>query len=150
MKVYLATYGAYSDFEVVRVFARREDAEAYELSDDVEEFEVEEGPVETRLWHTIRWFSNEPDGEHQQTIHTGRTFTLMNPRHEHSGRRDYDGRPRHVEHRWDSESLTVGGWDIERVRKVYGELRAEWLNCKALGMVWDPNKAEWTPGEVDA
>jgi hypothetical protein len=44
----------------------------------------------------------------------------------------------------------VSGWQVERIRKVFGELRAQWLNCKALGMVWDSAKGEWTAGEVDA
>ncbi|MBG0828536.1 hypothetical protein HS041_12230 [Planomonospora sp. ID67723] len=152
MKVYLATYGSYSDYEVRRVFARREDAEAYELADDVEEFEVEAGPVETRFWHTLDWYPGDPD-ERQYEARPGRFHTIVNPREICSLPRDYDGHPRRIEHRWSPRPiglgcLSVGGWDIERVRKVYGELRAEWLNCQALGMVWDPQRLEWTPGEM--
>ena len=84
-------------------------------------------------------------------------YKTRNPDEMMPDRLDYDGRWERVEHRWKggygdrgSGVLEVQGWDIERVRKVFGELRAEWLNCKALGMVWDREKFEWTPGEVDA
>lgn len=155
MKVYLATHGAHSDYQVLHAFARREDAEAYELADDVEEFELREGPVETRDWYSLEWYTAEPDGEHTvEGSFTNQTYRLTNPRPARSRRRDYDGRPHRVEHSWRpcvrGSSLNVEGWDLERVQKIYGELRAEWLNCKALGMVWDSQKCEWTPGEVDA
>ncbi|MGW4422544.1 DUF7336 domain-containing protein [Streptosporangium sp. NPDC004631] len=154
MKVYLATHGSHSDFEVLRVFANREDAEAYELADNVDEFEVGDKPVETRPWHSISWYPDEPDGEHEREFRDGRTFTLTNPRPEYASCRDYDGRPNHVEHQWHpckgSGRLYVEGWDIERVRKVYGEQRAVWLSNKTLGMVWDPEKLEWTAPEVEA
>jgi hypothetical protein len=38
MIIYLATRGEYSDYRVCHAFARREDAEAYKLGDDVAEF----------------------------------------------------------------------------------------------------------------
>lgn len=158
MKVYLATSGSYSDYQVLHVFTRREDAEAYELADDVEEFELHDGPVEARIWHQLSWWPDEPDGEHTvEGGFSGHTYTLTNPRPIRSYRQDFDGRPNYVEHRWDpgyhtngKSSLIVQGWDPERIRKVYGELRAEWLSRKALGHVWDSEKCEWTPGEVDA
>lgn len=159
MKVYLATHGAHSDYQVLHAFARREDAEAYELAGHVEEFELHEGPVETRAWYALEWYTDEPDGEFEMPMPgVGHIepymLKLTNPRPMAAHRRDYDGRPRRVEHAWRptvrGSCLHVEGWDRERVLKVYGELRAEWLNCKALGMVWDPQKCEWTPGEVDA
>ncbi|KAB8186895.1 hypothetical protein FH608_046240 [Nonomuraea phyllanthi] len=161
MKVYLATSGAYSDYEIDHVFARREDAEAYELADRVEEFELHEGPVETRVWYSLTWWPDEPDGDHEVPMsgHGHRPdymLTLTNPRPIEGRRRDFDARPNHVEHRWmggyakGKASLTVEGWDAERVLKVYGERRAEWLNNRTLGMVWDSEKCVWTPGEVDA
>jgi hypothetical protein len=162
VKVYLATSGSYSDYTIHHVFARREDAEAYELAENVEEFELREGPVETRPWHELTWWPDEPDGVHEVPMSgVGHTkpymLRLTNPRQMKSIRRDFDGRPNFVAHVWHSgrgtngkSSLIVEGWDPERVFKVYGELRAEWLNCKALGMVWDSEKCEWTPGELDA
>lgn len=159
MKVYLATSGSYSDYQVLHVFTRREDAEAYPLADEVEEFDLHEGPVETRIWHSLTWWPDEPDGDHEVPMPGGggcepHMLTLTNPRPMQASPWDFDGRPNHVEHRWRSgsatngrSSLVVEGWDRERVVKVYGELRAAWLNCKALGMVWDSEKCEWTPGE---
>lgn len=162
MKVYLATSGSYSDYTIDHVFLKREDAEAYELSDDVEEFDLHEGPVKTRIQYSLAWWPDEPDGDHEVPVsgwgtRPDYTITLTNPRPMDAHRRDFDGRPNHVEHRWHPgvhtngrSSLIVQGWDLERVHKVYGELRAAWLNCKTLGMVWDSEKCEWTPGEVDA
>ncbi|MER7361906.1 hypothetical protein [Nonomuraea wenchangensis] len=60
MKVYIAvsTYESY-DYEaghqVLRVFARREDAEAYDLADNVLEFDVEEKPLEVRPRYVVTW-----------------------------------------------------------------------------------------------
>lgn len=154
MKVYLATDGSYSDFEVRRVFARREDAEAYGLSDAVHEFEVEEGPVETRPWYRLSWYPDEPDGESEHEGHSGRTFTLVNPREVWQAR-DYDGCPDRIEHAWrrcvrESGGLDVEGWDLDLVRRTFDELRTEWLNNKALGMVWDCDKLEWTAPEAES
>lgn len=132
MKVYLATAGEYSDYGVVHVFARREDAEAYSLADDVEEFEVREGPIEVRTWHFLMWEPAIPD-------RPASTTAAANPL-EHSDERDYDGRPKHVEHRWDERrpygrtSLTVQGWDLERVRKVYSEQRAQYIARQDMGV----------------
>ena len=46
-RVYLATSGTY-DYRVQAVFTRREDAESFGLADDVEEFELHDGPLEVR------------------------------------------------------------------------------------------------------
>lgn len=160
MKVYLATSGSYSDYRVLGVFARLRDAEAYELADDVEEFELKEGPQEVRSWHTLRWEPDRPEPEY--VVHFSWSppggSKIPNPTEDsHPQRRDYNGHYKTVEHRWVGHpgkagcgALVVSGWDVERIRKVFGELRAEWLNNKALGMVWDSTKFEWTPGEVDA
>jgi hypothetical protein len=122
MKVYLATSGEYSDFRVRHVFARREDAESYELGDDVEEREVRDGPVEVRSWHRLYWHPGKPDAD------DGDSFALGNP-WSSSRPSDFDGRARLVEHRWDDTAggrvLTVEGWDLDGVRKVYSEQRAQ-------------------------
>lgn len=127
MKVYLATAGEYSDYQVVRVFARQEDAANYELADEWEEYEVDEGPVEVRTWHVLDWVPGLPDRE-QTNAHGA------NP-HMWSDRRDFDGHPRRVEHRWlvgrpIGDQLIVGGWDLDGVRKVYSEQRAQWIARK--------------------
>lgn len=61
MKVYLATRGVYSDFHVVHVFAREEDAASYALADDYEGFELVDGPIEVRDWHVLAWWPDLPD-----------------------------------------------------------------------------------------
>jgi hypothetical protein len=121
--VYLATSGEYSDYRVQHVFARREDAESYALGEDVEERELQEGPVEVRDWHQLNWRPGHPDRE-------GTDAHVSNPWH-FTSQRDYDGRAAHVQHRWlthaqfqpATEVLIVEGWDLERVRKVYSEQR---------------------------
>jgi hypothetical protein len=122
VKVYLATSGEYSDYRVCHVFTRREDAEAYELGEDVVEFQLHDGPVEVRVWHIMYWNPGQPD-------HEGKPgYQLPNP-HYFEDRRDYDGDPRHVEHHWvgATPQFQVGGWDLDRVRKVYSEQRAQKL-----------------------
>lgn len=130
MKVYLATAGEYSDYRVVQAFARREDAEAYVLADDVEEFEVADGPIEVRSWHCLRWDPATPDAPATRRH-------AANPA-EWDYRRDFDGRPKWTEHSWNSSQhgtfLNVQGWDLERVRKVYSEQRAQHIARKDMGL----------------
>lgn len=125
--VYLATAGAYSDFRVVAAFTREEDARAYELADDVQEFELHDGPIEVRTWHEIRWWPQLPDNTDDDT-------RIENP-YEDTQQRDFDGREGHAAHLWskdrrDGDTLTVGGWDLERVRKTYSEQRAQYIATK--------------------
>jgi hypothetical protein len=125
VKVYIATSGEYSDYTICHVFARQEDAEAYEGASRVEEFEVRDGPVEMRPWHTLMWRANHPDGERDSSH-------LAHP-YESSWPQDFDGRPDHVAHYWAGPPertgpiLTVQGWDLTRVRKVYSEQRAQYI-----------------------
>lgn len=133
MKIYLATSGEYSDFGVVHAFARREDALAYQLGDDVLEFEVHVGPIEVRTWHSLTWVANMPDRE-------GDSMCLPNP-HISSERRDFDGYLKRAEHRWDGDPapsdrprLVVQGWELERVWKVYSEQRAQHIARQDLGI----------------
>jgi hypothetical protein len=125
VKVYLATSGEYSDYRVQHVFTRREDAESYALGDDVMECEVHDGPVEVRDWHEIRWYPAMADQE-------GDSYRIANPR-EYQDLRDFDGRPDHVQHRWNLNGtmLLVEGWDLQRVRKTYSEQRAQRLAAGA-------------------
>jgi hypothetical protein len=137
MKVYLATSGSYSDYQVHHVFAREEDARAYtaRLYDgDVEEYELHEGPIEVRTWHTLYWATWQPDSQPS----AGR---LGNPwTYSHGCPMDYDGNPRHIEIDWRDmpqfkegeglqicKQLQISGWDPDRIRKVYSEQRAQFL-----------------------
>lgn len=129
MKVYLATSGEYSDYRVLHAFARREDAEAYPLADDVEEYELHEGPVEVRTRHTVHWY---PEGQ-------GWGVPGQNPNF-FGASYDFDGRPNHVEHTWHTTPgtgnvwLVVEGWELERVQKVYSEQRAQYIARKDMGV----------------
>ena len=96
MKVYLATAGEYSDYRVCRAFARREDAEAYPLGDDVLEMDVHDSSAEVRPWHRMRWFADRPDRKSDG-------FASANPSaYEES--RDFDNDPRHVKHWWNTST----------------------------------------------
>ena len=124
MIIYLATAGEYSDYQVCRAFAKREDAESYALGDRVEEFEIHDGPVEVRPWHMLNWRADQPDQEAESG------FYVANP-HMWDMPRDYDDNERHVEHTWSNGiHLNVQGWDPDRVRKVYSEQRAQFLARK--------------------
>ncbi len=129
MKVYLATSGEYSDFRVQQVFARREDAEAYDLGDDVQEFELRDGPVETRIEHRLYWNPQIEDREETATAMANPWFATE--------RLDFDGQPHRVEHQWNhgarGSNLTVKGWELERIRKVYSEQRAQHLARQDMG-----------------
>ncbi|MCP9947234.1 hypothetical protein [Actinomadura madurae] len=124
MKVWIATSGSYSDYRIEAVFAREEDARAFELGEDFEEYEVHDGPLEVRDWWTLRWF---PQGQ-----------AGADP-YETSDRRAFDGHPNYARHEWLKDSrhvphLIVQGWDLERVRKVFSEQRAQWLARKDMGI----------------
>jgi hypothetical protein len=131
--VFLATSGSYSDFRVQQAFARREDAESYQLGDDVLAMRVRPGPVEVRTWYTLRWWPARPDRESSADW-----LTAVNPWMSAGERREYDGDPHHAEHRWHQSAaggaqalLTVSGWDVALVKKVYGEQRARYAADRA-------------------
>lgn len=123
VKVYVATSGEYSDYRIEHVFARQQDAEAYQGADRVDEYEVRDGPVEMRPWHTITWNPDLGDREHD-------SMRLANPL-ESAWPKDFDGRPEYAAHHWAGPPertgpvLYVEGWDLQRVRKVYSEQRAQ-------------------------
>jgi hypothetical protein len=125
MNVYIVTSGTYSDYCILHVFARREDAEAYEQGDRVEEFEVHDGPIEVRAWHELIW--NPDAGDHARDART-----MGNPS-EVSYPKDFDGDERHASHAWygppqrTGPVLYVRGWDLARVRKAYSEQRAQYI-----------------------
>lgn len=122
MKVWLAVAGEYSDYRVLHVFTREQDAREYMLGEDVEERELHEGPVMVATWHELRWDPAVPD-------RPGTGLAGANP-NEWAEQKDYaPARPQHTW--WPSGVLTVSGWDREAVRKVYGEQRARYLAEKA-------------------
>jgi hypothetical protein len=117
--IYLATSGEYSDYSVLHAFARKEDADAYAIPHQVEEFELHDGPVETRTWHSLHWNTKQPD-------HDGKPgYQLANP-YEVAYPKDFDGHPGACLHHFlpYARTLIVEGWDLDRVRKVYSEQRA--------------------------
>jgi len=123
MKVYLATAGDYSDYRVLHVFRNREDAEAYAGTEDIDERELQEVPIEQRTWHMFWWNAGQPDSERD-----GRS--MGNP-WQFEEQRDFTGDPHHVEHRWggypvrSNNVLHIQGWDLDRILKVYSEQRAQ-------------------------
>lgn len=134
MKVYLATKGEYSDYDVVHVFAREEDADAYPLADRVEEYELHQGPVDCRYWHSLEWYPERPDSE---PIYAGAAYAHTGNPWEFGSLRDYDAKIPACEHTWGevfnielqrmTPRLNVRGWDLDRVRKVYSEQRAQFI-----------------------
>jgi hypothetical protein len=127
VKVWIATSGEYDDYAIRHVFAHREDAEAYQLRDAVEEHELHDGPIVVRLWHTLTWNVNIRDRE-------GDSNAAANPL-ERSYPEDYDGNPQAVTHRWTNSDqrpwevdiLTVEGWNLTQVRNVYAAERMQYL-----------------------
>lgn len=126
--IYLATAGEYSDFRVVAAFTREEDARAYELADDVDEYVLHDGPIEVRPWWQIGWNADIDDREEDG-------WHAANPS-ESFEQRDFNGKPKWVQHAWHSRNgrdrLFVEGWDKERVRKVYSEQRAQYIATDGL------------------
>jgi hypothetical protein len=126
VKVYLSTRGEYSDYRVCHAFARREDAEADPLGDDVLELELLDGPADVRPWYMLSWNTRMRDA-------AGR---YRNP-HVWSENRDYDGSEAPIRHHWSGQYpdgtpmyLNVQGWDRDLVMKVYGEQRGQYLARK--------------------
>jgi hypothetical protein len=81
MKVYVATSGdpGEYDYEVLRVFAHREHAKAYELGTRVLEFEVDEEPLDVKTRHVVTWdtgMDRPPSISHYTAAVDGREDTL--------------------------------------------------------------------------
>lgn len=130
-KVYLATAGEYSDYRIVKAFTSSDDAWGYPLGDDVLELELHDGPVEVRMWSELWWWPHQPDGPDG-------VGEMGNP-HESHAQKDFDGRPKRVEHRWTTHHqgrsvLVVEGWDAQAVRKVYSEQRAQHIARQDMGV----------------
>lgn len=128
--VYLATAGEYSDYRVLGVFAREDDARLHPQADDVKEYELREKPVDLRYCYRIRWYPDYPDhADDERPV----VWPNANPYEREGELEEYDGIP--VSHEWqtsaiagrDIRSLSVKGWDLAVVRKVYGEQRGKFL-----------------------
>ena len=120
--IYLATSGEYDDYWIVAAFTRREDAEAFELSDNVDEVELHDGPLEVRTWYQLRWYQNRPPEE----ASPGRA---PNPYPQEYDRRAWDGDPGRVEVFSPVPSqIEVQGWDMALVRAKLESLMAATLS----------------------
>jgi hypothetical protein len=138
VKVYLATSGEYSDYCVRKVFLREEDADAYPLADCTEEFELHEGPVDVRSWITLTWRPERADATERQLAAADQNPAVTGEP------RDFDGNERNCSHSWGTAwhsasrtrvpILDVQGWDLDRVRKVYSEQRAQFIANRDMGV----------------
>lgn len=125
MKVYLAATGSYSSYRIVKVFSRREDAEAYELAEDVEEYEVHDSPAQVADRVTLHWTTWQPDK--QPCMDLGESFTIGNP-YITTARADRSNYPARPVPEWRRHYyglvLEVSAWTETEAWKVYGDERA--------------------------
>lgn len=125
MKVYLATTGSYSSYRIAGVFARREDAETYELADDVEEYELRQGPADVRDRVRLFWSTWQPDAE--RCTELGQRFAIGNPWTD-TRRADFADHPARPVVEWRQHHsglvLEVHAWTEAEARQVYGDERA--------------------------
>lgn len=127
--IYLAWSGEYDDRRLEAAFTQREDAEALELSDDVEEIPLLNGPAEVRDWHAMIWYLGRPLQATEETP----KGSVPNPYTYRPSpeRKLYDGQPGRVEvtHTGPNSvgygSVWVAGWDLELVlaegNRIYHE-----------------------------
>lgn len=109
MKVYLATSGDQEyGHEVHHVFAARKDAENYPLADQVEEFDLTEGPVAVGQYVTATWRFGKPEPS-------------MNTQ-----RYDLVGDPTKVSYTWGSGMLTIQGWGKAEVLAEFDRLQDQY------------------------
>lgn len=127
--IYLAWSGEYDDARVEAAFTRREDAEALEISNYVQEIELHTGPVEVRDWHQAIWYK----GRALQTPEEAGPDRVPNPYWppgSNSQRRIYDGHQDRVEVTDHATGLSgispiwVEGWDPEAIKAKLAELTA--------------------------
>lgn len=148
MKVYVVTRGSYSDYQIDRVFATRQLAGTWidvmkghdRLNDEIEEFDVFEALPDVRRRYYIQssWLDQRRSktgvAEWTEPVEQSEWQVLLD--HPHYL---YDDLSREIKVRVDDESnrdqayrdkwgvglhITVTGWDQERVRKAFGEVKA--------------------------
>lgn len=127
---YLAWSGDYpEERRLEAAFTSQVDAEALELSDDVEEIVVQAGPAEVRDWHGVIWYLGRPLRTPEETP----PLSVPNPYPSSGGpqRHIYDGWPKRLEvskgmpNSIGYGTLWVSGWDLELVmaegNRIYRE-----------------------------
>lgn len=131
MKVYVTVSGSYSDFQLQGVFTEKSHAEEYAATfydGDVQEYELNEEPVERRNWYSLYWIPRLPD-------RAPGVYHNANPCISRPELRDYDGndRPTTKWHKdWyvagvgDDKALQITGFDLDLVKKAYHDRRAEY------------------------
>ncbi len=119
-------------YKVVRAFANREDADAYDLADEILGMDIDDGPVDVRTRHSITWWPNRDEWSREEAVPSAGLFE--NPRRsEH--RREFGNPPAiHVAHSWRGAAngsglaaLDVEGWDKDLVETTYQQLRTAYL-----------------------
>lgn len=129
MKVYVATDGSYSDYQIKHVFLNEDDARTYAQSThegNYSEYEVREKIPERRVFYHLTWQSHLPDCN-KNSNH------IANP-HVWSYESDFTGDTM-LAHHWYNRTagpnqigtLSVEGFGREGVMKVYSEQRAMFL-----------------------
>lgn len=104
MKVYLATTGEPGeyDYEVLRAFAHREHAEAYELANRVIELDIDENPLPVRPRHVVTWDSG---------LERPPSITYYDA--------GFDGRPDSEE--YDGALVQAETWDSHKAKALFDE-----------------------------
>lgn len=110
VKVYVAARGEPGeyDYEVLRAFAHREDAEAFELTDHIVELDLDEGPLEVRPRHVVTW-----------------DYALDRPPSISVYDAGFDGRPDSEEHHDASSLVQAETWDQAKARALFEAKQAE-------------------------
>jgi hypothetical protein len=119
VKVYLALRESSEGSSVLRVFSREKDARAYPLADTVEPVDVDEAPIDVRMYHELRWDlreDREPSVRSHWMEYSDRfaeTTHVLSP-------------PLSSDPGW----LAVQGWDLDDVHRLYGERRGLYLAAR--------------------
>jgi hypothetical protein len=130
--VYIVTSGSYSDYTIEHVFATEELAQDYcdKLGGDnpgIEAYEVKTNPVERRVLYRLNWYTWLED-------RPGDGLACPNP-YIYSSVTDYEPGPHFSVTSWATDShgrdlLSVEAWAEERLMKIYGDEKAQYLARK--------------------
>ncbi|SDH67222.1 hypothetical protein SAMN05421505_12025 [Sinosporangium album] len=123
-KVYLAIAGEHGDRQI-QVFARQEDAEAYDPAHTVQEREVSFAAIDARTWHKATWVISVPGAFEQM-------FDLVNafPTQVKREVRDFDGEPDEVAISWWKHPEGLRPWVVEFECWNQGSIRAAWQDLR--------------------
>jgi hypothetical protein len=139
VKIYLATSGSYSAYEVHQAFKNEEDAKAYidgMYEGQVEEYELWDGPVKKRKHWYLVWTSKEVD--RSADGRTGAVRSIESEANVWSTDDDDIGGPVKIKVAWFVQAyydgpidrLEIAGPSEEAVLKVFSEQRAQYLAQK--------------------